>query len=117
CETAKRNLSTARLVRRRCDFVQVNCSDAVGFCVPNEPSIFFFYNPFTYDIMEIVLGNILGAHLRQPCPRYLIFYAASSSISKIKDFLRSSGKGYARLLVTSRLGKRSVYIFELVHCG
>ena len=46
CEIAKRNLSTARLVRRRCDFVQSNCSDAVGFCVPNEPSIFFLLQSF-----------------------------------------------------------------------
>lgn len=117
CEIAKNNLSTARLMRRECDIVQVNCSDAVDFCVPNEPAIFFFYNPFTYDVMEIVLSNILDAHLRRPCPRYLIFYAASSSISKIKSFFQSNAEGHARLLVASQLGKRSVYIFELVYRG
>ena len=116
CEIANKNLFTARLVRRRCGTVQVSCSDAVDFSVPNEPTIFFFYNPFTYDVMEIVLGNILDAHLRQPCPRYLIFYAASSSIPKIKGFFQSNGEGHARLLVASQLGKRSIYIFELVHC-
>jgi SAM-dependent methyltransferase len=116
CRIADNNLASARLIRRRCFAVQISCSDAVEYRVPNEPTIFFFYNPFTYDVMEVVLGNIVGAHLRAPFPRYLIFYAVSSIIPKIKEFFQSKGGSCARLLVSSQLGKRSIYIFELLHC-
>jgi hypothetical protein len=63
--------------------------------------------------MEIVLGNIISAHLRTPCPRHLIFFAASSSIPKIKKFLQNKGSDCAQLLVSSKVGRRSIYIFEL----
>lgn len=114
CRIADNNLANARLIRRRCFAVQVSCCDAVDYPIPNEPTIFFFHNPFTYEIMEIVLGNIISAHLRTPCPRYLIFCAASSSIAKIKEFLKQRGSGCAQLLVSSKLGRRSIYIFELL---
>jgi SAM-dependent methyltransferase len=114
CQIARNNLASARLIRRRCAQVQVSCSDAVEYPIPNEPTIFFFYNPFTYDVMEIVLGNIVGAQLRTPCPRYLIFYAASSNIDIIKVFLQKNSDNRVRLFVSSHLGKRSVYIFELL---
>jgi SAM-dependent methyltransferase len=114
CQIARNNLASARLIRRRCAQIQVSCSDAVEYPIPNEPTIFFFYNPFTYDVMEIVLGNIVGAQLRTPCPRYLIFYAASSNIDRIKVFLQKNSDNRVRLFVSSHLGKRSVYIFELL---
>jgi hypothetical protein len=66
--------------------------------------------------MEVVLGNIVGAHLGAPFPRYLIFYAVSSIIPKIKEFFQNKGGSCARLRVASQLGKRSIYIFELLHC-
>lgn len=114
CQIARNNLASARLIRRRCARVQVSCSDAAEYPIPDEPTIFFFYNPFTYDVMEIVLGNIVDTQLRTPRPRYLIFYAASSSIERIKVFLQKSSDNRARLFVSSHLGKRSVYIFELL---
>jgi len=115
CRIADHNLANARLIRRRCFAVQVSCSDAVDYPIPDEPTIFFFHNPFTYDIMEVVLGNIISAHRRTPCARYLIFCAASSSIPKIKEFLQQKGSGCAQLLVSSKLGRKSIYIFELLH--
>ncbi|MGA7262551.1 MAG: class I SAM-dependent methyltransferase [Stellaceae bacterium] len=114
CRIAKNNLANARFVRQRCFAVQVSCSDAVDYPIPNEPTIFFFHNPFTYEVMEIVLGNIIGAQLRTPCPRYLIFCAASSSIPQIKKFFHQKG-GCARLLVSSKLRRKSIYIFEMLY--
>ncbi len=115
CRIADNNLANARFVRRRCVAVQVNCSDAVDYPIPDEPTIFFFHNPFTYEVMEIVLDNIIGAQLRTPRPRYLIFCAASSSIPQITKFLKQKGGNCARLLVSSKLGGRTIYIFELLY--
>jgi SAM-dependent methyltransferase len=116
CRIAEQNLTGARFIRRRCSAVQIVCSDAAKYPIPEEPTIFFFYNPFTYEVMEIVLGNILSAHRRAPYARYLIFYAASSSMPKIEQFLQSVSGGCPRFLVSSRLGRRSVNIFELSDC-
>ena len=113
CRIAERNIASARFVRRRCSAVQIICCDAVEYQVPEEPTIFFFYNPFSHEIMEIVLGNIVRAHARAPCPRYLILYAASSSMPKIIEFLQKAGGGRARLTVSGSLGRRSLNIFEL----
>jgi hypothetical protein len=63
--------------------------------------------------MEIVLGNIVDSHQRAPCPRYLIFYAASSSMPNVTTFLREAIGDRARLQVSSVLGQRSINIFEL----
>ena len=51
CEVAKNNL----LKQRQCEVIN---SDVLQYTVPVENSIFFFYNPFTEEVMEKVLENI-----------------------------------------------------------
>ncbi len=113
CRIAEENIASARLVRRSCSAIQVICCDAVEYPIPEEPTIFFFYNPFSYEVMEIVLGNIVCAHDRAPCLRYLILYAASSSMPKIIEFFQRVSGDRARLRVSGLLGRRSLNIFEL----
>jgi SAM-dependent methyltransferase len=110
---AKRNIASARFVRRQCRAVQIICCDAVEYSIPDEPTVFFFYNPFSYEIMETVLGNIARAQARVPCPRYLILYAASSSLPKVIEFLQRASGDCAHLQVSSSLGQRSLNIFKL----
>ena len=113
CKIAEQNIASVRFVRRSCHAAQIICCDAVDYPIPEEPTIFFFYNPFSYEIMEIVLGNIMNAHARAACPRYLILYAASSSIPRVTEFLQKASGNGARLQVSSLLGQRSINIFEL----
>src|SRR5215471_18396985 len=70
---AKRNIVSARSLRRRCSSVEIICTDAVEYLIPDEPTIFFFANPFTYDVMEIVLGNIVNSYAKTSRPIYLLF--------------------------------------------
>ena len=111
--TAEQNLASVRFLNRRCSNVQVICTDAVQYQIPDEPIIFFFANPFRYEIMELVLDNIVNSYLNKPRPIFLMFYATSSIIPQISEFLPRKSGGRARLRASSLLGERSINIFEL----
>lgn len=110
CRIAERNADNARLIGRRCSRVEIVCADAATYRAPDEPTVFFFYNPFTFDIMQTVLQNIVDAHMRSPAARYLIFYATSTLMPNICAFLRSREADWARLIASGRLGKHSLNI-------
>ena len=113
---AEQNIASARFLSRRCSSVQIICSDAIQYPIPEEPAIFFFANPFSYEVMELVLDNIVSSYLRAPRSIYLIFYGTSSIMPRVSEFLPMKSGGRARLRVSSVLGQRSINIFELTHC-
>ena len=81
--------------------------------MPHGPNVVFFYNPFPLDTMEIVLGNIVRSYLDAPRPVFLIFYACSSIMPRIREFLPARTNGCARPRVSTTIGYRSVTVFEL----
>jgi SAM-dependent methyltransferase len=113
CRVAQTNLSTARLLRRRCTDARIICADAVEYPIPEGPVMFFFYNPFRYDVMEPVLANIVSSYLASRRPMYLIFYATSFEMPSISEFLQRKSAAGARQRVSTLVGKRTVYVFEL----
>jgi SAM-dependent methyltransferase len=110
---AEQNLASARLFRRQCPSVEIVCADAVHYPIPEERTVFFFANPFKYEVMEVVLGNVVRSYLESPRPIFLIFYATSSIMPQISEFLPRATGGRARLRASSTLGQRSINIFEL----
>jgi hypothetical protein len=112
---AEKNIASARFLCRRCTSVKIICSDAVQYPIPEEPTIFFFANPFSYDIMEVVLYNIVSSYLKEPRAIFLIFYGTSSIMARISEFLRATNGDRARRLISTTLRQRSVNIFELPH--
>ena len=115
CRVAEQNLASARFFNRKCSSITVVCADAVQYPIPEDPTIFFFANPFSYDIMELVLDNIVSSYLKSPRRIFLMFFAASSIMPQIGEFLPRTSGGRARLRVSSLLGQRSINIFELPH--
>jgi SAM-dependent methyltransferase len=113
CQIAEQNLVSARLLSRKCSTVQVVCGDAVQYPIPDEPAVFFFANPFSYAIMELVLDNIVNSYCKLPRRIFLLFYGTSSMMPQIREFLPRKSSGRARLRVSSLLGQRSINIFEL----
>jgi SAM-dependent methyltransferase len=110
CHVARNNLFAARFLCRQCADATVICADAVTYPIPDGPVMFFFYNPFSYELMEKVLANIVNSYLASRRAIYLIFYATSSQIPLISEFLqRRSG---VRQRVRMSIRKRSVYVFE-----
>ena len=110
---AEQNIAAARFFRRRCSSAQIVCADAVQYPIAEEPTVFFFANPFSYDIMELVLDNIVSSYLKTPRQIFLIFYGASTIMPRISEFLPKKSGGRARPRVSTTLGQRSVNIFEL----
>jgi SAM-dependent methyltransferase len=110
---AEQNLRAARLPVRRACSSQVVCGDAREFPLPEGPSVAFFYNPFPIGTMLIVLENIGHSYLKDPRGICLIFYACSSSMSEVNEFLGSKVEYRARRLVSTTIGQRSLNIFEL----
>lgn len=113
---AEQNLASARLFRRKCRSVGIVCADAVHYPIPEGPAVFFFANPFKYEVMEVVLGNIVRSYVGSPRRMLLIFYATSSIMPQISEFLLKETAGRALWRVSSVLGQRSINIFELPHC-
>jgi SAM-dependent methyltransferase len=113
CRVAEKNIASVRLLRRNCSSVDIVCLDAVQYPIPNEPIILFFQNPFNYEIMEVVLDNILTSYVNTPRPIYLLFFRASSIMPQINGFLPKKSGGRARRLISTTLGSRTINIFEL----
>lgn len=114
CQIAESNVASARFIHRRCPTAQIICTDAVEYPIPGGRAVFFFSNPFAYEIIEIVLGAIVGSFLRRPRPLYLIFHR-TPNMPKIKDFLHVKSGGCARLRVSSSIGRHSINIFDFRH--
>jgi ribosome modulation factor len=110
---AEQNIASARYLRQRCSSVEIICTDAAEYVIPDESTIFFFANPFAYDVMEIVLGNIVNSYAETSRPIYLLFYRASSIMPRINGFLRTRSGGRAHRLISTNLGSRSLNIFAL----
>lgn len=113
CRVAEKNVTSARFLRRRCSSIEIICSDAGQYQLPDEPIIIFFNNPFIYEIMQLVLDNIVASYINAPRPIYLVFYRASSMMPQIHEFLPRKSSGRARHLISATLGSRTINIFEL----
>ena len=113
CRIAQQNITNARFISRRCAAVEIICSDATKYRIPARPMIMFFFNPFPFEIMEIVLSNIVNSYREETRAIYLIFFACSSMMPTIAEFLPARTDGCARRCVSTTISGRTVNIFEL----
>ncbi len=113
CRIAQQNITNARFISRRCAAVEIICSDATKYRIPGRPMIMFFFNPFPFEIMEIVLSNIVNSYTQETRAIYLIFVACSSMMPTIAEFLPTRTDGRARRCVSTTISGRTVNIFEL----
>jgi SAM-dependent methyltransferase len=109
CRVATQNVTSARLLTRRCPRVEIICVDATRYPIPEDPTILFFANPFDYDIMERVLSNIAASYEHKPRQLVMMFYRVSSLMLRISHFLSTHA---ARWTVSTTLARRSINIFE-----
>ena len=103
CRIAQQNITNARFISRRCAAVEIICSDATKYRIPGRPMIMFFFNPFPFKIMEIVLSNIVNSYTQKTRAIYLIFFACSSMMPTIAEFLPARTDGRARRCVSTTI--------------
>ncbi|MBQ0059087.1 MAG: SAM-dependent methyltransferase, partial [Lachnospiraceae bacterium] len=72
-ETALRNGAEAVSGKR----VTFLCQDAVNYEIPPEVDRVFFFNPFSVEILQSVLGNVLASYYAFPREILLMFYFPS----------------------------------------
>ena len=114
CEIAQQNVRSARLLRRRCPNVEIVCCDAGYWSPPSETSlIFFFYNPFDFNVMQKLLFNIVSSQKNEGGANYLIFYRMSSSLANIDKVLFKVSNGSAVKIASTQTLRGSVNIYHL----
>ena len=69
------NLEALPENERRCGAIEPVCIDAARFPIPPEPTIFYFFNPFSESVLATVLENIETSLARHAQPVFIIFYA------------------------------------------
>ena len=70
---AERNVRTYDPSRKRCGEIELICADATEFDLPNEPSIFYFFNPFDRKIFVRVLANLERSLRQHPREAYVLY--------------------------------------------
>jgi hypothetical protein len=59
---------------RTCNAVQLVCMDASEYGIPEERAIYYFYNPFTAEVMTPVLENIRRSLAATPRETYVVYF-------------------------------------------
>lgn len=70
---AHRNLAAYRSETQRCVNIELVCTDACDFAIPDDPTVFYFYNPFEDPVMRRVLSNIEASLLKSPRKVHLVY--------------------------------------------
>jgi tRNA1(Val) A37 N6-methylase TrmN6 len=106
-QIAARNIRTYRSETQRCQQIELVCTDAAAYPIPDEPAVLYFYNPFEEQVMVPVIENIRRS-LEHRSRDVVVVYATPhcdhlwkrvGALRKIK-----SGGGYS-IYATERIGR------------
>jgi SAM-dependent methyltransferase len=76
-EIAQKNIKNYRSKDQKCKDIESICIDAAKFKIPDEPLVFYLFNPFSEKVISEVLKNIeisLEKHPREIYIFYLAFF-------------------------------------------
>ena len=91
-ECSKRNIARFRSDWQRCRDLAVVEADAAQFAFPETPLVLFFYNPFTRDVFDGVLANIVKSLRTKPRDCTIIYGSSShNAIDWAKPAILASG--------------------------
>jgi hypothetical protein len=93
-EIACRNIQLYKSNSKQCSNLESICINVINFKIPDEKAIFYFYNPFDEQIMNMVLLNIKNS--LQNCHRdiFLVYsYPVHHHLIDNSGFLKIFKKG------------------------
>jgi hypothetical protein len=77
---------------QRCRDLGVVETDAAQFAFPDTPLVIFFYNPFTREVFDTVLANIVASFKAKPRDCYIVYGSSShNAIDWAKPAILASG--------------------------
>lgn len=112
-ESALTNLERA-VSASRTDFILAN---AENYQVPAEADRFYFFNPFSVEILQAVLARIMEAYYENPKESYLFFYYPSDeyiAFLMTQDYLMFVDEIDCIDLFPGKDAREKILIFELL---
>ena len=92
-ECSKRNIARFTTDGQRCRDLSIVEADAAQFAFPDTPLVIFFYNPFTRDVFDAVLGNIVASLQAKPRDCTILYGSSShNAIDWAKPAILASGR-------------------------
>jgi hypothetical protein len=74
---ARRNIESFHCERQRCRDLSVLEADATQFAFPDMPLVLFFYNPFSQNVFDDVLKNIVASLTARRRDCYIVYGSSS----------------------------------------
>ena len=76
-EIARSNIAHFRDPSQKCRTLSVVETDAAAYGFPDAPLVIYFYNPFSKDVFDIVLKNLVSSLERQPRDCFIVYGSSS----------------------------------------
>lgn len=76
-EIARGNIARFRDPSRKCRALSVVEADAAAYEFPEAPLVVYFYNPFSKDVFDIVLKNLVSSLERRPRNCFIVYGSSS----------------------------------------
>jgi hypothetical protein len=89
---SRKNIANFRDANQKCHDVMIEAGDAAEYVFPNGALVAYFYNPFSPEVFDTVLNNLIATLTasRQEC--YLVYASSSNNtIGWAKPAIASSG--------------------------
>ena len=88
CQIAAQNINIYRSPTQRCTAIQALCVDAAAYTLPDENTVFYFFDPLRPDVLAKVQANIEAS--LKACPRriFVVFLHAVHHDEGLFTFLK-----------------------------
>ncbi len=116
CDQAVQNIENSKLSAQYKKGIRLVCADARGYQIEDEDRIYFF-NPFSEDVLRIVLEKIRNSYYNNPRHICLFFYYPYAD--QIAALMTAEGLSFVDEIVCTDLYKEydpreRIMIFEMV---
>jgi len=100
---AENNVTHFKSNMAKCRNVELLCIDVMDYCLPDEPLVCYFCNPFDETLMTKVISNIRRSFLAKPREIFVVYYNAKEAhlFDGSDCFQRVEAGGWARIWRTA----------------
>lgn len=91
-DIARSNIERFRNPSQKCRALNVIEADAAAYDFPEAPLVVYFYNPFSKDVFDIVLKNLVSSLERRPRDCFIVYGSSSHrAIDWARPAIRETG--------------------------
>jgi len=113
CRIAESNLVKCRRLRCRAQSTRIIECDATKFAIPCTPCVFFFYNPFSFELLETVIQHITDSYRQCPRDLLLILVGMSTVLPQVTS-IPAMKVLYSSSIPVGMSTNRSLYVFSVI---